>query len=62
MELEANLDEGESDSWQVRGLTPSSKPAITVRVQRDVPDFPKAQERHQWNRIMPGLRNYMEER
>ena len=47
MEPEVGLDEGESDWWQLRVLMPFSKQAISVRVHHDVPDFPKAQERHQ---------------
>ena len=53
-------DEGEIDWAQVRVVLPPAKQAISVRLDRDVLAFFKAQGRGYQTRINAVLRSYME--
>lgn len=60
LEPEADADEGEFDWSQAKVAMPPSKQAISVRIDKDVLDFFKAEGRGYQTRINAVLRSYME--
>lgn len=60
LEPDSDPDEGEFDWSQARVVMPPSKQAISVRIDRDVLEFFRAQGRGYQTRINAVQRSYME--